>query len=230
MKKIILLISVICVLTLIYSCKDSLGFDPNVVITSITKDTVTTPTNPPDSAFSVDSLRYNFNEVTFLKRDPAPHREAKAFIFSWPCRFTKKDMVIDTGSKPYISLDWFVESNINYKDYAGSGRVDRIAAFHLVFAKEISQNTLYSLDKDIEHKEWIEVELNSFPDMRKPMVKKSYYGNGQTKEKVNAQIRIIDFDKANRFLKLSLDILLPDDPFKYYYQTKNLSGTIIIFF
>ena len=68
----------LCIAFLLNACKDSLGYDPNVQVTPIVKDTIKPPDGNTDTVITkikIDSLRITLKE--FYKSN------GKDFFFYW---------------------------------------------------------------------------------------------------------------------------------------------------
>lgn len=230
MKKIYIFFFLISSILLVNACRDSLGYDPNVVITSITTDTTGSSHVIPDTAYSVSNIQMvNFTELVSLHDDPSHPEHLNRRPIDWQCNLNKKEIFIDTNStKPYISLDLSAVCSLP-DPIPGSFRFDRIESFHLIFSSEIIEQTLYQLNKDSVHKEFVSIELKNFKNRQNPVY--SYYNSDASQPKnIDAQLKIIEYNKNSGHLIFNLDIILRGEPFRLNYQTNNLSGILDIYF
>lgn len=163
MKKVINIIFIVAFIIANYSCEDSLGYDPNVTINEIIKDT--TDVSPSDTAkqtvFKVDSINSYFKEYVKFGYG---HKE-----YNWFGKTVKKSIRLDTSNnKTILWLDWHVESLLNDNDYRGTGRIDRVNRFELQFEAILDSRTYeLNLDKQLKRKLIVEfVRMKSGPTLR----------------------------------------------------------------
>lgn len=192
------------------SCKDSLGYDPNVYITPVSNDTIDKPKDTPVTAYRLDSIRYSFLESIKMKN----HIED----FPWFGVVVNKNIKIDTAkNNPYIYIELGLANRISDDDPAFRDRIDRVVGFDLLFGNEILQKT-YNLNLSKEAKKWFNIrfrKIRKTDEFRFSM------------DELNAQLTIFDNDKENGILKLSLNAQIPEF---VPIQTKRFSGIIYIYY
>jgi hypothetical protein len=162
MKNSIYIFLAVFVMSLgIYSCDSSLGYDPNVQITKINKDTTS---NSPDSSnkeviFNLDSIRFDgFKETVFIKQDHEP-QPPKRILLDWNYYVVSKNIRIDTSdtdTKLWIDLDLINKDPDNapkYKDI-----IDRVVSFNLSFAAVLNTQ-IFKLDDPSKNTRWFELSV-----------------------------------------------------------------------
>ena len=198
-------------LIVISSCKDSLGYDPNVQVTEILRDSVIKP--PDDNnprQFVVDSIRTVFNE--------SYKHNGRYFEIPWFPKTINRKIVMDTSAaNKMLWIDWTVESNNSDNDYRGMNRMDRVAGFELNFSALI-ENRRFNLDGTRERNRWFKLLMKKFM-------------NGSITEfsenSLKATLVILDIDRANGTMRIMLE---SEIPFNAPFQTKRFSGIIDIFY
>jgi hypothetical protein len=191
------------------SCKDSLGYDPNVEIISLTKDTMTVPDQPSTKVYMVDSIRYIFNEMGQF--GPLPDWIGKSDYLS---------LQMDTSSNPFtIYLNWEMRNTKNDNDYMMM-RNDYVMGFQLNFVAKLSKAT-YILNSDSTHGKWFSLCMRN---IHKDHIDyfSSMYNNDLT-----SQINIVRLDTNLGMLQLYLQSRFRDD---IPYNIKGFNGNISIFY
>jgi hypothetical protein len=211
MKVILNSLFVLLSISLFISCKDSLGYDPNVQVTEIVKDTVLRP--PDDNAptsFVVDSVKASFKESFKV--------ENRFFDIPWLDLTISRKIIMDTSnSDKLIFIDWKVESRNIDDDFRGMRRIDRVVGFEMNFTG-ILQTRKFILDDNRDKGNWFKLRIKKFQNQAV---------NEYTQNSVNAELSILDIDKVRGVIRLVLVVEIPrNSPI----QSKRFSGIIDLFF
>lgn len=176
------------------SCKDSLGYDPNVEIQEIIKDTIDIP--PDDSntgnTIKVDSIKFTFREIVKINN----------FItdFSWDGLAIKKEFKIDTANnQTSIWIDWEMESKARDTDYINTRRLDRITSFELNFAASLNSRE-YLLQKSRESRRWFAINIKKIRDDNIY----NYHSN-----MMRSHLQILELDRRRGIIKMFIVSELP---------------------
>lgn len=217
-------INVLSIITLIFivgiissmlnSCKDSLGYDPNVQILPLIKDTVQIPPKGNDTAITkvtIDSLKIVLKEQYKTSKN--------TYYFYWIGRITQKEIILDTAAK--ANFLWFslaMQTSRSDKDFTDDYRWDWVKEFEIKFAAIAEQQSIV-LDREKVDNRWFSMTLKKSSHMEK-----TYNYN---KTELNTQLNIIDHDFDKKMIRLSFISSLPvDAPF----FTKQFTGSITLYY
>jgi hypothetical protein len=147
----------------INSCDSSLGYDPNVQITKINKDTTDKlpDTNTIITNYNVDSVRFvNFQEGIHRQGHDLPPHD----IVNWTPRVLSKNITIDTSevyTKLWMDLD--LDSPDWDTDLKYIGVKDRVVRFKLNFSAVLNKPT-FPLEDTEKNNRWFELSVKTMPD------------------------------------------------------------------
>jgi hypothetical protein len=156
MKSIFIILIVFITGLIIYSCDDSLGYDPNVKITKINVDNGDDNENPfPPQKFKVDSIQYLFKEVDNISGSYWDK------YFEWKHRIIKSEFFLDTSHADlelWIELE--MENNQLDKEHLDSGRVDRVTRFELLFNAPLTGPSFWLMNKQKDRR-WLKLYIRN---------------------------------------------------------------------
>ncbi len=199
---------------LIYSCKDSLGYDPNVQTYRLTKDTVKLPdggTDTINTKLNIDSIRITLKEQYKLN--------SREYYFFWEGRIVSKEIILDTATKS--NFLWFalaMQTTKTDQEFTNSYRWDWVKEFEIKFAANAVEQS-FELDKEKVDNRWFSITLK----------KSSHMMDSYTfsKMELNTLVNIIDHDFEKKTIKLSfIATLAANAPF----YTKQFTGLITIYY
>lgn len=198
----------------LYSCKDSLGYDPNVQIYPLIKDTVQIPPGGNDTAITkvtIDSLK-----ILLKEQYKANNR---LFYFYWEGKIVNKEIILDTAAK--ANFLWFslaMQTTKTDREFTNDYRWDWVKEFEIKFAANAEQQSIV-LDKDKADNRWFSLTLKKSSHM---MDIYTY-----SKFELNSQVSIIDHDFEKKTIKISFISTLPvNAPF----FTKQFTGVITLYY
>jgi hypothetical protein len=217
-KYIYLYIEIVILSFGIYSCDSSLGYDPNVQITKLNKDTTD---NLPDTTkiitnFNVDSIKFvDFQEGIHRQGHDLPPHD----VIVWVPRILRKNIVIDTSgiyTKLWMYLDIYSpdqDIDLKYK-----GVLDRVFKFKLNFAAVLNKLN-YNLDDIEKNNHWFELSIKSMP----------YQFTIFNGSQLNSQILFLEENRDLGYIKLFLegihsDMMIPK------LKVEKFSGFIWIYY
>jgi len=202
-KKLIKLSSLVWIALFVLflnSCKDSLGYDPNVEIQEIIKDTIDIP--PDDSnihnIIKIDSTKYSFREIVKIDNSTTD--------FYWEGVAIKKSFKIDTAyNQTLIWIDWEMESKAKDTDYMNTRRLDRVTSFELNFAAALNSRE-YLLQNSRESRRWLSINI------------KKIRGNNiynYLSNMMRSNLQILELDRRRGIIKMFVvSELPPHSPFQ----------------
>ncbi len=146
---LLFIIVTIPIVTFIQSCEDSLGYDPNVEITKIIKDTVKIdPDDPQNKFITIDKWEILFKE---FYQDGRMLKDQK-----WDFTIPSNKILIDTSNE-YLRLWMEIDFVNNKSDIDYKHRHDRVISFRIKLAAELYTETIYNLNENINERRWSEI-------------------------------------------------------------------------
>lgn len=211
-RVLLVLIILVPIIAIIQSCEDSLGYDPNVEITKVIKDTVNIDPEDPQTKFiTIDKWEILFKEF---------YQEGRMLLDQkWEFDIANSKILIDTTNK-FIRL-WLEMDLVNNKnDNAYKNRHDRILAYRLKFAAELYSETIYNLNEKNTGRRWSEVLIR---DLRRAGGTNFIIPGGESRsqiilEEINMRAGYLNFIISNDFVKYP------------YLSTRYFRGTIKLYF
>lgn len=182
------------------SCKDSLGYDPNVEIQEIIKDTI--DILPDDSNIHneiiVDSTKYICREIVKINNSTSD--------YFWEGLATKKVFKIDTSyNQFFVWIDWEMSSKAKDTDYLNTQRLDRVTNFQLNFAASLKSRE-YSLQNNRESRRWFALNIKKIREN----LNYNYHSN-----MMRSNLQILELDQRRGVLKMFIiSELPPHSPFQ----------------
>lgn len=215
MKIIRLLLFSIIILPLVFiieSCEDSLGYDPNVEITKIIKDTVKIDPEDPQTKFiTIDKWDIFFKE---FYQEGRMLKDQK-----WDFTIISQKILIDTSDK-FLKLWMEIDFTNKLPDTEFRARHDRILNFRIKFAAEIYTETIYNLNEKTNERRWSEITMR---DLRHAGGANFIIPGSESR----SQIIIEEINLIAGYLNL----IVTNDFVKYpYLNTRYFRGTIKLYF
>ncbi len=211
-KYLLFILTIVLIFSITQSCKDSLGYDPNVEITKIIKDTVNIDPEDPQTKFiNIDKWDISFKE--FYQEG----RMLKDQKWDFAVPFHK--ILIDTSNQ-YIRL-WMEMDFVNNKpDIEYSNRKDRVLNFRIKFVAELYTETIYNLVEKTNERRWSEITIR---DLRKAVGANFIIPGSESRsqfflEEINLRAGYLNFIITNDFTKYP------------YISTRYFRGTIKLYF
>ncbi len=202
---------IISTLSLLNSCQDSLGYDPNVQIQEVGKDTTVIPPDDKElpTVFDIDSASFFFSETVKYRHSYKNYR--------WNGRSIRKIFRIDT-SKENIKLwiNWKMVSTNKDTDY-NHMRMDRVVKFELIFAAIIDKST-FKLDKKPEDQRWFQLSIKS---ITKDIIYDFQY------PRLDASIHFIEHNREAGMLNF---YIVAKPPIYAPVQTKKFEGMVYLYY
>jgi hypothetical protein len=193
------------------SCQDSLGYDPNVSITPIGKDTTLLPPDDDQTPtlFTIDSVKTSFKEIIRIRHGYK--------TYHWFGQTVMKQIKFDTSnSKKKLWIKWAMISKNKDSDYMPI-RIDRVVGFEIAFAA-ILQARAFNLDLDKESRRWFSLKI------KRIRTQKIYEFD---RKDLDAKITFVENDKQEGVLKFLLSASIPlHAPF----QTKKFEGLVELYY
>jgi hypothetical protein len=193
------------------SCQDSLGYDPNVSISPIGKDTTTLPPDDEQTptVFTIDSIIGSFKETI---------RNLHSYkTYRWHGTTVKKEIKFDTSnSKKKLWIKWAMITTNKDTDYIPI-RIDRVVGFELVFAAVLHTRS-FDLDLDKDSRRWFLLRIK-----RARTQKVCAFD----RKDLDAKITFVENDKTNGILKF---LLMAKIPLHAPFQTKLFEGFVEIYY
>lgn len=178
-----------------HSCEDSLGYDPNVDVTKIIKDTVKIDPNDPQTKFiNIDRLEVVFKEFYQVGRLLKDER--------WDFNITFQKILIDTSTKfPRLWLE--IDFLSNKTDNDCRHRHDRVLNYSIKLAAEIYTETIYNLNDKNKERRWSMIMMR---DMRRGGGTNFIIPGGESRsqiilDEINFRAGYFNFSISNDFSK-----------------------------
>lgn len=206
------MIIIIPIVIFIQSCEDSLGYDPNVEITKIIKDTVKIdPDDPQNKFITIDKWEITFKE---FYQDGRVLKDQK-----WDFTIAFNKILIDTSNqflRVWMEID-FVNNkpDIDYKD-----RRDRVLSFKIKLAAELYTETIYNLNERMSERRSSEIVMR---DQRRAggvnfIIPGSESRSQVILDEINLRSGYLNFVVSNDFVKYP------------YLNTRYFRGIIKLYF
>lgn len=196
----------------IQSCEDSLGYDPNVEITKIIKDTVKIDPEDPQTKFiTIDKWDITFKEF---------YQEGRVLKDQkWDFTILSHKILIDTSNRfPKLWMEIDFANNLPDTDY--KNRHDRVLNYRIKLAAELYTETIYNLNEKINERRWSEITMR---DLRRAGGVNFIIPGIESRsqiilEEINLRAGYLNFIVSNDFVKYP------------YLNTRYFRGNIKLYF
>ncbi|MCX7736641.1 MAG: hypothetical protein N2319_07990 [Candidatus Kapabacteria bacterium] len=197
---------------IIQSCEDSLGYDPNVEITKIIKDTVKIDPEDPQTKFiTIDKWDITFKEF---------YQEGRVLKDQkWDFIILSHKILIDTSNRfPKLWMEIDFANNLPDTDY--KNRHDRVLNYRIKLAAELYTETIYNLNEKINERRWSEITMR---DLRRAGGVNFIIPGIESRsqiilEEINLRAGYLNFIVSNDFVKYP------------YLNTRYFRGNIKLYF
>lgn len=207
-----ILLSVLLIAGMV-SCEDSLGYDPNVEISKITKDTVKDEEpKDPKNVYDIEKVELSFYETFNNTRTNELVRER------WPFSVRLSDVKIDTlNRRTFISIKL---SCLNqYAQNVKDNRYDWVERFSTLIAGYLDEEIIY-LPGQLGTRRSFILDVYSRQHQRLFSFHSSLYN-------IPPQAMVVSYDQKNGTIHLKIVV---DIPRGNYFQTQKFTGDIHIYY